>query len=40
MKDDGTLQELQNEWLPELDVDIPVIAYPGAPEVGTGRYTG
>lgn len=31
MKNDGTLQELQNEWLPELDVDIPVIEYPGAP---------
>lgn len=31
MKDDGTLQELQNEWLPELAVDIPVIEYPGAP---------
>ncbi|HEX2030737.1 MAG TPA: ABC transporter substrate-binding protein [Actinomycetota bacterium] len=31
MRDDGTLQELQNQWLPELDVDIPVIEYPGAP---------
>lgn len=31
MNDDGTLQQLQNEWLPELDVDIPVIEYPGAP---------
>lgn len=25
MEQDGTLQQLQNEWLPELDVDIPVI---------------
>ncbi len=31
MKDDGTLEELQNQWLPELNVDIPVIDYPGAP---------
>jgi polar amino acid transport system substrate-binding protein len=25
MKKDGTLERLQNEWLPELNVDIPVI---------------
>jgi polar amino acid transport system substrate-binding protein len=31
MRDDGTLQNLQNEWLPELNVNIPVIEYPGAP---------
>jgi polar amino acid transport system substrate-binding protein len=26
MKSDGTLQGLQNQWLPELNVDIPVLS--------------
>jgi polar amino acid transport system substrate-binding protein len=32
MRQDGTLRQLQDEWLPDLNIDIPVIEYPGQPK--------